>query len=416
MGMKMHVISAFRSRWILLAICTLHSIWLLVLSYIWLNQPISYADEALLTKYTTILRRLVLGLDDHPPQGRFVFVNVSWAKSLIPKTDAEGLPIGNQPITDRQVLGQFFRQVNTADAHRYLLVDINFDLATEQDSLLRATITHTPRMVASYHRDPNTGKPIRPVFDIPIGLADYTDDFGSFYKFTLLYDSLKTVPVQLYEALHPGTKISGNWLLSWRNGQPILNTFILDFRIRPYHLSTTRKGGYEYYNIQDLQWYSPEELRKALGGKIVVVGDFEDRDIHETMLGNMPGPLILVNALLALEEGDMVINSWFLLFLFITYFFMSLDVFTLHQLRPKARRRDAMEMGEAGKLMGDFFGYFFFLGLASVLSYFLFNIHLNVLLFALYLSSLELVVRIGSRRMRRLERMAKLSRRYRNKN
>src|SRR5690606_7262713 len=66
--------------------------------------------------------------------------------------------------------------------------------------------------------------------------------------------------------------------------------------------------------------------------KIGGLGDFEDSDMHETISGPTSGPLILVNVLLALEEGDKLISWSFVLFLVSGYFLISYKCYTKNDL------------------------------------------------------------------------------------
>ena len=82
---------------------------LLVISY-WLSHlAITPEDEYQIIKFSSALKHIGLSWEEKPPKEDFIFVNVAYAKQLIPKYDETGIfPIGNQAITDRGKLAQLF--------------------------------------------------------------------------------------------------------------------------------------------------------------------------------------------------------------------------------------------------------------------------------------------------------------------
>lgn len=94
----------FKIKGLFLITITLHAIWMLFLSYMWLNQPYSYESESKIMTVTNILKNVVLGAEDKPHKDSLLFINISYDKILIPRYDSDGFESGNVAITDRKAL------------------------------------------------------------------------------------------------------------------------------------------------------------------------------------------------------------------------------------------------------------------------------------------------------------------------
>ncbi|NJO03491.1 MAG: hypothetical protein HC880_19035 [Bacteroidia bacterium] len=247
-----------------------------------------------------------------------------------------------------------------------------------------AHLNALPNLLVSYHRD-EKDKPEYP--DIPIksvGLSDIEKVEDKCLKFKIFYnDSLKTTPLLMYEKMYGKKFRKGEWF--YHLGQrPVLNSFILNYRIRNYDYTQdvypsvylgewidlvyqvnpfgekdllalleaqdpasdtaqTAEGDEpgqlsedESLLLADIPAdtpenpYTPDRIDRSVArshvyeltkDKIIFVGDFEDRDMHETIYGDTPGPIILLDAFLALEAGDNAIRPALVAFL---YFFFVL--------------------------------------------------------------------------------------------
>ncbi len=72
-----------------------------------------------------------------PDPGTVALINVSYDLELIDKFDDFGFPVGNQVITDRLKLFEFFKILNDHDAApKQIICDIFFQDETPADSLL----------------------------------------------------------------------------------------------------------------------------------------------------------------------------------------------------------------------------------------------------------------------------------------
>jgi len=101
----------------------------------------------------------------------------------------------------------------------------------------------------------------------------------------------------------------------------------------------------------------------------------------------MPGPLLLVNAYLSIVKGDNLISPFFLICLFAVYTTISYKLF--YGKRLEEYQTD-MRLGRRFfRFIGKPLSYGLMLGLVSVILYLIFNIHINILLIAVYLSVID---------------------------
>ena len=383
----------------LLGLSVIHATWLIFLTLLRDSLvsvlPLISDEEKRMLQITSFFKHAFVLQSEKPDPNRFLFVCISWDKALMEKKDPDGFPIGTQTITDRQVIARFLSILNQKpDNHKFLLLDMRFDEETPDDSVLVAEFKRTHNYLVSYHKD-NNDRPVPPVLPAKAGLADYettsTED-RTIIKFSAIQaDSLKTSPLLMYEKLH-GKQYKAGWLVDYIDRKPVLNTFILDYRILLNADSLAANSVYHHTYLGELLTLPPEEIHKLTKDRIIVAGDFEDQDIHETIYGNMPGSVILLNAFLALENGDNAVSVGFILFLLAGYTLLSYRCFSQHNFFEKILVSWLPVHEEIKKLLADFAGYVVILILMSVISYFLFNIHLTILLLAIYLQIVDGII------------------------
>ena len=169
-----------------------------------------------------------------------------------------------------------------------------------------------------------------------------------------------------------------------------LNSFIVDLPIRQSHIDNNEVT---MWNLGDiLKYSSPEEIQSIAKGKIVVIGDFYEFDIHDTLLGKQPGPLIIVNTYLGLLKGVPKITFWGFFFVWLLYFACSLYILRLHGYRKKIQTSRFFR-GKVMKFVLKYFSYLVFFSLYTILLYALTGKHFELILFALYFNLFEFLVR-----------------------
>ncbi|MCS7004826.1 MAG: CHASE2 domain-containing protein [Cytophagales bacterium] len=373
----------------------LHAFFLVFLTLWSLSLPFTFGDEATLIQYSATVKRKILPELDKPDRNRFMFVGVTWEKQLIEKVDEKtGLPIGYDVITNRESLGKFLQMLNqNPNNHKFLLIDIFFQNKSPNDSLLAAELKRVKNCVVSYHKD-EKGAPMYPIFEAPLGLSDMQTDSWTdmVLKYHLIQgDSLKTTPLVMYEKIY-NQQIEHGLFFDKLNGKTIFNSFIIDYRLRNYDLfDADEEKRYPFFYIKDLIELPLEVFAEFTKDKIIIVGDFQGSDTHPTIEGDMAGPLILLNAFLDLEAGDNVLSPFFLVLLFVFYFVISLKIFTPNDVVTQyveSKVKNKLQKGIIHALL-DVSVYVFYMGILSIMSYFLFGIHLTILTLSVYMEFLE---------------------------
>ena len=380
-------------RWVF-AGAVFNTLIMIMLTLVMLASAFSFGDDVVLIQLTSGFKNLLLKTEDKPKRDEFFFVSVSWEKQLIEKLDSSGFPIGTDVITNRESLGRLLQKMNSApDNHRFMLMDVYFDTPSPTDSLLEAELKRTKNLLLSYHKHPD-GKPAPPIFEAPLGLSDMVTDNDMVMKYHLVQgDSLKTSAILMYEQLY-GKELIESRLYDKLGEEYVFNTFIIDQRLRSFDLFKASDSlRYPMMYISELLTLPDEMLHELLKNRIVVIGDFEGTDTHKTIYGDTPGPLILVNAFLALERGDNVISPFFLLLLVVSYFLISFKAVRLDDHLTRYVNRKFANFTLAGEFLVDTTFYVVYLAVVSITSYFLFGVHLTVLLLAFYLYGLEQALR-----------------------
>jgi hypothetical protein len=398
----------FKNKFSLYIACAANSIVMMAIMFIWLNQFIILDDEVYLIKITTGIKKHLFKLREQPSPNDFLFIDISYEKTLAPEIDRENANKikGTRPVTDRLRIAEFFNKISEHPDHKFIILDVFLKDSTSYkiDSSLQVAFNKSKNFIIPYHKDGND-KPDLPIFKAPVALSDYEQANGEFVKFKLVQgDTMKTTPLVMYEKLTNET-LKDHALLYSLNGKPSLNSFILNLQIWWSQLKVrditrdTNIASYNYVYLYDLM---PEKLPKdytqefadllfneTIKNKIIVVGAFEEGDMHETVYGQTPGPLILLNAYLAIQNKDNLIPLTFILLLFGGFFIISFkcfaDVDFLERFLSKAANK-----GVVHKII-SLAGYLLYFVLLSIISYFLFNIHLTVLVLSFYMEGVEYI-------------------------
>lgn len=357
----------------------LHSFVLLIVSLIWLHTPFTYGDEKFLIKWTSVVKRLVLQLDDDLPKDHFIFINLAYEKALIPLEDN----LGNEVITDRAALANFFKILQRhPDAAKFTICDVFLQGKSPNDSLLSSSIRGIPNIVFSTHPDDHN-KPEKLEIKAPYAMSNYKSDDETFVKFTLLLEEdYKTLPLYMYEKLQK-RNFHHNWGLYWDNGHPSLNSIIIDYKIR--NDEVFEKGKYPVVNLSELMLL-PEELivKEFLQDRIIVMGDFVN-DKHETSFGVMPGSLILLNVYLSLMDGAHLISLGWLLFMIVAFTLYSRIIIFNWQM-PGSRKSTSWFLNLLKNAT--------LLTIISVCSYFLFNVGIQILFLTIYTGIILFIIKL----------------------
>lgn len=375
--------------------CAIHTFFLIFLTFFFLKSSFVHWDEEELVWVNNVIKKFILNVDEKPESNDFIFINVAYDNLLINKLDDNNFVIGNQDITDRKKLTTFFQSIKAANSHKYILCDIRFDEKSPDDSLLATAFAGTPRFIASTHT-----VPYKSLFDTPLALSSYDND-GSFLKFKYInQEKYKSTPLVMYEEIEK-TKGELSLGLLKINDRYFLNNGILDFRVRGFDINnnqTVQDSSYfhmKYMHLGEMLFMDSllqgNFISKEVKDRIVVLGDFEDRDLHNTVVGNIPGPLILINAYFALQKGDNEVTSAFLLFLWVAYFILSLILFSSNDF-TKNKINTWIPSLIKFQFVIEFIGYFVYLFLLSLICYVLFSVQISIIFIAIYIKGIDWIL------------------------
>jgi len=141
--------------------------------------------------------------------------------------------------------------------------------------------------------------------------------------------------------------------------------------------------------LYEWTFWEEADIRALLKGKTIILGDYYE-DEHETVFGTLPGPLIVHNAYLTLVQGESLILWRWILFLYILFWWMSARAFK-EAVNRQIAKKDTVKSA-VGRIFVDSIDETFFLALGTILSYFLFNIHINILILLIYLKFVSYIL------------------------
>ena len=357
-----------------------------------------------LFQYTSLFKTFVLGIDQKPPKKDFLFVDVSRDKQLVDLLDNDGIPVGNLAITDREKLAELLNILAQKPKNQQMILcDMMFDQKSPADSALETAMNKLPNLLLSYVFDGDKDSLKLPPFKkVKKGLANYETYNNTFLKFKLFYrDSLPTVPIKMYEMLHQQKPRLG-WMFNHLNDRMILNHFVTNLRIRNYDLfDITPKKRYNWIGLGELLMF-PDDVLKICQDRIVVIGSFRAEDKHNTIYGDMAGPLILVNTYLALKNGDNVITLGWIIWLCVGFY--GLSFFLFWQVDFSKRKFQRLANRGQFKYVIRFLTYSLGLSTLSMVSFFSFGIHLNILWLSFWFYLLDSILKTNYRKRAWLSR------------
>lgn len=372
-----------------------HSFFMLILGYVWLGMTYTFGDEAFLIKWTALIKKEILQIDPKPSPGDVLFINTSLSKTEVEIFDD---PLSVAPrkvlITDRKELIEFLHVLEPHKSKIKLLVlDILFDLPSNNDSLLQIEIqSFSDKILAASHIN-DAGKIVEPVIQIPHALATYQSAAHMFFKYPLFYNEQKTLPTAIYEKLTSNKITKRKFFV--RDGKMFsLKAPITDFKVRMNDFKIGQNLGESNYALHHLSTINEmgrlmdsEDVEKMFANKLIFLGDF-DNDVHKTVFGIMPGLLIVFNAYLTLAHNNNVITIWWLLLILAGFTWISYRILTGKGFNLLHLLKNRFKSGWVHFII-DSLDELFFLSILTVLSYLFFNIHINILVLFVYLKLVE---------------------------
>jgi hypothetical protein len=376
-----------REHWKTISLSAFHALLLAFLTLVWMNLSWEFGDEVIVSRINQIARYEIINPRDNVVEQfkkDLLLVNTSYDKTLIDYEDDYGA--GNKPVTDRRKLADFFNVVNQSQQSPSLVViDIIFDNPSPEDSLLSTELRKVDKLVISSQLGKD-GKPVAPWPGLNFALAQYETTTGTFLKYNLINDTVHYLPTAMYYETQ-GIKFR-EWAGVARSDHGWwMNSFIVDLPVRKAHIDN---GEVLIWNLGEALSYPIEEVKNLVANKIIIVGDIYEYDIHQTLLGQQPGPLIVANAYLGMLQGIPRIKLLDGFLIFVLYFMSTMYVLTWR--RHKERLMILPGRLKFGKFAIKYFTYILIFSLYSIFLYLLTSRHFQLLIFGLYFNLFEYLV------------------------
>lgn len=366
----------------------LHAFVLAALTFYWMSLDWEFGDEVVVARINQINRYLLLSNEDEEAadlKKDLFLLNCSYDKILVPYSDDNGS--GMRAISDRKKLTEFLRIVNNTPTNTKVIVwDLFIDDASEYDSALFAEMHRAKNLLISSYQETD-GVISKPVPGLSYALAQYSTTSDIFLKYHILQnDSTPYMPAAIYQRLH-NERISSLGGFAWHHGL-WQNSFIVDLPIRRAHMD---QNEFPVWNLGELiDSFSEKEIQTMLQNKFIVVGDFYENDLHQTLLGTQPGPLIIVNSYLAILRGIPRISFLDFFFVFILYFAVTVYLFRLKTHRTRIAGN--LYKKKAARFLLKYFTYIFIFAIYTFMVYLITRKHLQILIFAFYFNLLEFLL------------------------
>ena len=264
------------------------------------------------------------------PEDSLLCINVALDKQLSEVVSPEGDTLGHLAVTDRNKL---LHLLDVADGagYRYFFMDVRFPsgLVTDADSALFAKISRMPDFVLSHH-GASSRYTIADESLLPqAALADYKfTPLTGFTRYQYLQKEGASVALRMFRDTDGGDIVRWGPLF-FSGGKLCRNAqFLMIPKAVCEHERADHSLRYPYLGAHLLDWNTDEELRSMMKGKTILVGDF-DEDLHQTYIGDVPGPILSYLAYNDLHQGRHRIPLTLVLFLLALY-----SVFTWFALGP----------------------------------------------------------------------------------
>lgn len=263
--------------------------------------------------YGPVIKEKILKKESLPNSKDFLFVNTHYDNMLVDNM-SQGFPMGNISIVDRNKLGVLFNKINRLNSHKYIICDIFFQDESSYDDSLSNILNKVKNIIIP--RKDNIKSTKKPFRNINSGIVDAFTVGGTFYKYKLFNQKsgIKSIPLKMYEELNNTSYIDYN-LFGSLNGKLVFNDFVPEYKIDSYNVFQT--NDYPVFNLGELIKVT-DNFDKFIKDKIIIIGNFNS-DTKNTIYGNIPGPLIILNSYLSIENQDNKITFFLILFLLLIF-------------------------------------------------------------------------------------------------
>ena len=256
----------------------------------------------------------------------FFLINIAYDKVLVDAFDEFQMPAGKRAVVDRNALYRLLDSVSDVN-YKCILLDVRLyeNDITESDSLLVAAINSSPRILIV--DNPEGVLPVgierEKVADASYGIHYLNSDF---LKFRYQIDDKPGIALAAYN-IADGKELDLSGHFPTDNGNLAQSNIYLPLY---YKINSTYDPDYNrlIYNLRTdiLDVYDKLQLSRLLDGKIIIIGDYTEGDLHNTYAGDMHGPVIIMNAIRALRMGYHIVAIPKLIIMFIIYLVLVISI------------------------------------------------------------------------------------------
>lgn len=350
----------------------IHTIVLMTVVYLIWNEPGDFNDGGSFLQKVHVLKK-AKGTTDTIPSD-LLLINTCYDHVMVPAVDEEDV-LGVIDITDREKLLTLFQTLNRYQNYRYIVCDIIFDekYKTSADSALFGLLGQMKRCVVPKP----TYKEVLP--DELEGISavsayEKTIVNNNFLKYQYLTPDGASIALKMAQDMDDiNIKKWGPFYTL--DGHLCINSHIPDISTNVtsiYRQTGKHSADLNIYQLgQDILPDVDDEGFYA--DKIILIGDFFEKDTHETVAGKIPGIIIIYNAYKDLAEKRNVPAFLMWLSMFIVFFAVTLLITrgkSLHDLIWNRCKR--INKSPLLSLVVDWLGFellFIILGVATYLFY-----------------------------------------------
>lgn len=246
----------------------------------------------------------------------YELINVAYDRELISVIDQNNFPKGNIDITDRKKLTDFISQ--TADAHKYIILDVRLarPYSSPHDSALIEAILRTNRIAVACAEGSEL---LDPRLNSKAFFTDYSVDIlqTDFMKYEFVRNGQYSMAYKTYIDLTGEKPVEQYGPFYMKDGKLYWKSLIQRFPVKLWNSSVTKNKGENITfsedkilnlgsDMLDMGMNIPDRIK----GKIVIIGDYTEDDIHTTYIGKIAGPVIHLNALNSLLNNETEVPWW----------------------------------------------------------------------------------------------------------
>ena len=337
-----------------------------------------------------------------------LFIDFSERLQLVENADCTA----NYPIASRPVLTKLLDTLEkNGMSDSYVICDLYFDNRSDDDLMLEKEIAKFPNFFSTEFDDKNFK--IKPnVFKVglsaPAGFEIKTESLAGLSQAELSYGlvyghATPTLPLAIFQHYNNARieyhdfyyRADNRYFLKTVEIDPYIETGDLDEAAYDHDSQHNNISDREidYFKIDTLlKDLSYSDLNKKLAQKkIIVIGNFKE-DTHNTIAGDLPGPLVVFNIFLSLQGNANQVtlagtSVLFLVFISLVY----TELFLKHKRLYKSYHRSLRNL--SGHLALNISLNVLLAWVASLLSYYLINSSLDVIVGASLLSAIGYINR-----------------------